>query len=111
MKHWRHTKNSLECLLSFKHEVFMPLYEYHCTHCDENTELLQKISEEPAKTCPHCNHDSLIKQISSSSFQLKGGGWYVTDFKNKKENKVTPEKSEPSKAVETKTPEKVDKKD
>src|SRR3989338_7608651 len=39
----------------------MPLYEYHCTHCDENTELLQKISDEPAKTCPHCNHDNFIK--------------------------------------------------
>lgn len=92
----------------------MPLYEYHCTHCNENTELLQKISDAPAKTCPHCNHDNLVKQISSTSFQLKGGGWYVTDFKDKKENKATAqktEKSEPSKTTEAKAPDKPTTKD
>ncbi len=90
----------------------MPLYEYQCTACGESTELLQKISDEPAKTCPQCNQDSLVKQISSTSFQLKGGGWYVTDFKNKKENKTTPENKPTSEKSEvSKPPEKTDKKD
>ena len=69
----------------------MPIYEYHCTQCNASTELLQKISDEPAKTCAHCHTDTLVKQISSPSFQLKGTGWYVTDFKNKKEKTVAPE--------------------
>ena len=62
----------------------MPLYEYRCTHCNQSTELLQKMSDEPAKTCPHCHKDQLVKQVSSPSFQLKGNGWYVTDFKDQK---------------------------
>lgn len=90
----------------------MPLYEYHCTACGESTELLQKHSDDPATTCPHCHKDNLVKQISSTSFQLKGNGWYVTDFKNKKENKSTPEKTETTESKEatkteaTKSPEK-----
>lgn len=92
----------------------MPLYEYHCKSCGENTEILQKHSDAPEKTCPFCHQDKLEKQISSTSFQLKGGGWYVTDFKNKKENKNTSteiksdkkETTETSKTVETKKPEK-----
>ncbi|OGT42768.1 MAG: hypothetical protein A3F13_05885 [Gammaproteobacteria bacterium RIFCSPHIGHO2_12_FULL_40_19] len=90
----------------------MPLYEYHCTHCDENTELLQKTSDEPAKTCPNCHQDNLVKQISSTSFQLKGAGWYVTDFKNKKDNKPTQENKTSSEKSEVSKPsEKTDKKD
>lgn len=61
----------------------MPLYEYQCTNCGESCELLQKVNEEPAVTCPNCGKDQLKKQVSASSFQLKGSGWYVTDFKNK----------------------------
>lgn len=61
----------------------MPLYEYHCTACDENTEILQKMSDEPEKNCPNCHKESLTKQVSAAGFQLKGTGWYVTDFKNK----------------------------
>ncbi len=64
----------------------MPLYEYHCTNCGENTELLQKMSDEPATKCPHCSKDNLIKQVSAAGFQLKGNGWYVTDFKNPSKN-------------------------
>lgn len=69
----------------------MPLYEYHCTNCGENTELLQKMSDEPAKKCPHCSKDNLVKQISAAGFQLKGNGWYVTDFKNQSKNTATTE--------------------
>lgn len=78
----------------------MPLYEYHCTQCNENTEILQKMSDEPAKTCPHCHTDHLIKQISATQFQLKGNGWYVTDFRDQK--KGTPAAASPPK-TETST--------
>ncbi|OGT45486.1 MAG: hypothetical protein A3E82_03590 [Gammaproteobacteria bacterium RIFCSPHIGHO2_12_FULL_38_11] len=67
----------------------MPLYEYHCTNCNESTELLQKLSDEPKKICPHCHQASLVKQISSTHFQLKGNGWYVTDFKSKPKSPET----------------------
>lgn len=62
----------------------MPLYEYHCNHCDKTTEALQKFSDEPLTNCPHCHESSLHKVISQTAFQLKGDGWYVTDFKDKK---------------------------
>jgi len=79
----------------------MPLYEYRCTHCNEETELLQKMSDAPATTCPHCHKDNLVKQISSTSFQLKGSGWYVTDFKNKPDSKKPAETAVKTEATVT----------
>jgi putative FmdB family regulatory protein len=61
----------------------MPIYEYKCKKCGFKTEKLQKISEKPLRTCPACHKPALEKLISNTSFQLKGTGWYVTDFKNK----------------------------
>ncbi|HWY23326.1 MAG TPA: zinc ribbon domain-containing protein [Nevskia sp.] len=60
----------------------MPFYEYLCTHCGAATELLQKLSDPPATTCPKCHAEALTKQISAAGFRLKGGGWYETDFKS-----------------------------
>ena len=60
----------------------MPFYEYICTNCGAATEILQKISDPPATTCPKCNTEGLTKQISAAGFRLKGGGWYETDFKS-----------------------------
>ncbi len=74
----------------------MPLYEYRCANCGETCELLQKVSEAPAVTCPHCGKDQLKRQISATRFQLKGTGWYVTDFKNKEPTAKTDSKSESS---------------
>tara|TARA_B110000444_G_C18560292_1_gene464475 strand:+ start:314 stop:592 length:279 start_codon:yes stop_codon:yes gene_type:complete len=45
--------------------------------------MLQKINDEPARTCPECGQDSLLKLVSAAAFKLKGTGWYETDFKNK----------------------------
>jgi putative FmdB family regulatory protein len=59
----------------------MPIYEYQCQTCGEVTEKLQKFSDEPLRTCG-CG-GNLEKLISRSSFQLKGSGWYVTDYKTK----------------------------
>jgi predicted nucleic acid-binding Zn ribbon protein len=50
---------------------------------------MQKLSEDPLKTCPNCNQDSLIKRISAAGFRLKGGGWYETDFKSGKKKNVS----------------------
>ncbi|GJM05704.1 MAG: hypothetical protein DHS20C09_17000 [marine bacterium B5-7] len=65
----------------------MPIYEYRCNHCEHRLEMLQKISDEPAKTCPECGEDSLRKLVSAAAFKLKGTGWYETDFKDKKPGK------------------------
>lgn len=62
----------------------MPIYEYECTKCGHRLEALQKASEAPLKKCPECNRSTLEKLVSATSFQLKGTGWYATDFKSKK---------------------------
>ncbi|MGL5742345.1 MAG: FmdB family zinc ribbon protein [Legionella sp.] len=61
----------------------MPIYEYQCTSCQHHFDLMQKISDEPVKQCPVCYKNTVIKLISAAGFQLKGNGWYATDFKNK----------------------------
>ncbi len=59
----------------------MPIYEYHCEKCDRILEVSQRISDAPLTTCPSCEDPgSLRKLISRSSFHLKGGGWYTTDY-------------------------------
>jgi len=57
----------------------MPIYEYKCTQCGRRFEALQRINEEPLQRCIHCG-GPVEKLISQSSFQLKGAGWYVTDY-------------------------------
>ncbi|HHX83695.1 MAG TPA: zinc ribbon domain-containing protein [Pseudomonadaceae bacterium] len=59
----------------------MPIYEYRCDACGAELEKLQKISDPPARECPECGKDALVKRVSASSFRLKGAGWYETDFK------------------------------
>lgn len=59
----------------------MPLYEYKCKSCEKTFEVLQKMNEEPMTECLYCC-GSVEKLVSSTSFQLKGSGWYVTDYKN-----------------------------
>jgi len=57
----------------------MPIYEYKCDSCGQVTEKLQKMSDAPLKKCPHCG-GKVGKIFSRTSFQLKGSGWYVTDY-------------------------------
>ena len=59
----------------------MPIYEYRCSSCGHKLESLQKFSDAPLTKCPSCNADALVKQVSAAGFQLKGSGWYATDFK------------------------------
>lgn len=62
----------------------MPIYEYRCSDCGFQKEFLQKLSDAPMTTCPECGKESLNKMLSAAGFQLKGNGWYATDFKGGK---------------------------
>ncbi len=59
----------------------MPIYEYRCTACGHQMEVMQKLSDPELSDCPSCERPELRKLISPVSFRLKGGGWYETDFK------------------------------
>jgi len=59
----------------------MPIYEYRCNSCGFQKEFLQKVSDKPLTTCPECNKEEFTKLLSAAGFQLKGSGWYATDFK------------------------------
>jgi len=60
----------------------MPIYAYKCGSCGHAKDVLQKVSDAPLVTCPACGAESFSKQITAAGFQLKGSGWYVTDFRN-----------------------------
>jgi putative FmdB family regulatory protein len=59
----------------------MPIYEYRCSSCGHELEALQKLSDPRLSTCPSCGAEALVKKVSAAGFQLKGSGWYATDFK------------------------------
>ena len=59
----------------------MPIYEYRCSACGHELEALQKFSDAPLASCPSCHAATLVKLLSAAGFQLKGSGWYATDFK------------------------------
>ncbi len=59
----------------------MPIYEYRCADCGFQKDVLQKVSDAPLTTCPSCGHDAFSKALTAAGFQLKGSGWYATDFK------------------------------
>ncbi|TFW17609.1 zinc ribbon domain-containing protein [Massilia arenosa] len=61
----------------------MPIYAYRCDDCGFAKDVLQKISDAPLTLCESCGKPSFRKQLSAPGFQLKGTGWYVTDFRNK----------------------------
>ena len=60
----------------------MPIYAYRCASCGHSRDVLQKISDPVLTTCPVCGVDQFQKQVTAAGFQLKGSGWYVTDFRN-----------------------------
>jgi len=89
----------------------MPIYEYRCAACGHQDEHLQKVSDAPLNKCPACGKAKYQKQLSAAGFQLKGTGWYATDFKGtakKSADKKTETKTD-SKS-ETKSDAKPDKK-
>jgi putative FmdB family regulatory protein len=63
-------------------EGILPIYEYRCSACGFQKEYLQKVSDPLLSVCPECNKATFGKMLTAAGFQLKGGGWYATDFKN-----------------------------
>ena len=59
----------------------MPIYAYKCGSCGHAKDVLQKISDAPLSVCPACGAPAFTKQVTAAGFQLKGSGWYATDFK------------------------------
>lgn len=59
----------------------MPIYAYRCDDCGFAKDVLQKMSDDPLTVCPSCEKPSFKKQVTAAGFQLKGSGWYVTDFR------------------------------
>lgn len=64
----------------------MPIYEYECTNCHNQFDVLQKLNDAPVTQCPKCTQETTKRLVSAAAFQLKGSGWYVTDFKDNKAN-------------------------
>ena len=95
-------------------EKFMPIYEYQCGQCNHRLESFEKITDAPLTECPVCGKASLQKLISAAGFQLKGTGWYATDFRdnNKKPENKSENKSEskPETKPESKTENKAENK-
>lgn len=60
----------------------MPIYAYQCGACGHRQDVLQKMSDAPLTTCPACGAEAYAKQVTAAGFQLKGSGWYQSDFKN-----------------------------
>lgn len=59
----------------------MPIYAYKCESCGHSKDVLQKMSDAPLTDCPQCGAPAFKKQLTAAGFQLKGSGWYVTDFR------------------------------
>jgi putative FmdB family regulatory protein len=74
----------------------MPIYEYRCASCGHELEALQKLSDAPLSECPACHRPALQKKVSAAGFQLKGSGWYVTDFRNKDAKKPPKDGAKPA---------------
>ncbi len=77
----------------------MPIYEYKCAACGHQDDHLQKMSEAPLTKCPACGKKKYAKQLTAAGFQLKGSGWYASDFKGgKKSEEAKPDAKPEAKA-------------
>ena len=79
----------------------MPIYAYKCASCGHAKDVLQKISDDPLTQCPACGADQFSKQVTAAGFQLKGSGWYVTDFRG---GASAPAESRPADATKADAP-------
>ena len=75
----------------------MPIYEYECAECGHRLEAIQKVSEAALTVCPTCGKAELRRLISAAGFQLKGSGWYATDYKNSGKKKDSKSESKTDK--------------
>ena len=82
----------------------MPIYAYKCASCGHARDVLQKVSDAPLTTCPQCQAPTFAKQLTAAGFQLRGSGWYATDFKNgsgKNKGTTEPKGSDSDSAAKT----------
>lgn len=78
----------------------MPIYAYRCESCGFEKDALQKMSDAPLTHCPQCGKDTFAKQVTAAGFQLKGSGWYVTDFRGGNNGAAAAKKEDGSKKDE-----------
>lgn len=76
----------------------MPIYAYRCSACGHAKDVLQKLSDPVLSTCPACGAETFSKQLTAAGFQLKGSGWYVTDFRNGSSSAPAPAAAAPAEA-------------
>lgn len=83
----------------------MPIYAYKCESCGHRQDVLQKISDPLLTQCPSCSAATFVKQVTAAGFQLKGSGWYVTDFRDGggKKSAAEAEAAKPGEADKTAT--------
>lgn len=81
----------------------MPIYAYRCSACGHAKDVLQKLSDAPLTTCPACAAESFSKQVTAAGFQLKGSGWYATDFKGGSSAPAAPAAADATKPEAPKT--------
>jgi len=82
----------------------MPIYAYKCESCGHRQDVLQKVSDPALSSCPACGAATFVKQVTAAGFQLKGSGWYATDFKGGNAAPATSDKAD-SKPAEAATAE------
>ena len=76
----------------FSDSNVMPIYAYACSACGMQKDVMQKMSDAPLKVCPECGAETFSKQLTVAGFQLKGNGYYVTDFKSGGQAKSEPDR-------------------
>ncbi|MBK1613301.1 FmdB family transcriptional regulator [Rubrivivax gelatinosus] len=81
----------------------MPIYAYRCAACGHARDVLQKISDPRLTVCPVCGAEAFEKQVTAAGFQLKGSGWYVTDFRGGDSGKSATAKTDTAKSEDVKT--------
>ena len=82
----------------------MPIYAYRCGSCGLEKDVLQKLSDNPLTVCPSCNSESFAKQLTAPGFQLKGSGWYATDFKSGAKSASSATEASAAKSSDTAAP-------
>jgi putative FmdB family regulatory protein len=80
----------------------MPIYAYKCSSCGHTQDALQKVTDDPLTVCAACGQSTLSKQLTAPGFQLKGSGWYATDFKGGGTAATKEAKAEAAPATDTK---------
>jgi len=81
----------------------MPIYEYRCSSCGFQKEYLQKVADPVMTVCPECGRSTFSKMLTAAGFQLKGSGWYATDFRNPAPAAKSAEKKSDAASAETKS--------